>query len=212
MGPRRFVAEDLGDPVLRREDGSVTYLFASAVDDAELDISHVIRGEDHVSNTALQIGDAAGVGSAGAAGFAHLPLIGDAAGRNFSKRLGALSLRSLREQGIEPLAIVLSLAAPGHRPRRRRRPAIWTELVAEFSLEAYGRATPKLTVDDLPRFSAARPARTARSTRWRRACARRSAWAASTPAFWQAMRGNLGRLEDAREWWEVCSRPAARRS
>ena len=55
MGPRRFVAEDLGDPVLRREDGSATYLFASAVDDAELGISHVIRGEDHVSNTALQL-------------------------------------------------------------------------------------------------------------------------------------------------------------
>ena len=55
MGPRRFAAADLGDPVLRREDGTITYLFASAVDDAELDISHVIRGEDHVSNTALQL-------------------------------------------------------------------------------------------------------------------------------------------------------------
>ena len=58
---------DLGDPVLRREDGSATYLFASAVDDAELGISHVIRGEDHVSNTALQLAILAGAGSAGAA-------------------------------------------------------------------------------------------------------------------------------------------------
>ncbi len=203
MGPRRFVAEDLGDPVLRREDGSVTYLFASAVDDAELDISHVIRGEDHVSNTALQLAILQAL-AAPVPQFAHLPLIGDAAGRNFSKRLGALSLRSLREQGIEPLAIVLSLAALG--TAEAASPAgDLDSAIAGFALEAYGRAAPKLTVDDLPRFSAA--VLRHRSFEQVAPRLREEGLGGIDAAFWQAIRGNLGRLEDAREWWEVCSRP-----
>ena len=112
LGSRRFRADDLGDPVVRREDGSATYLFASAVDDAELAISHVIRGEDHVTNTALQLAILTALGRPPPR-FAHLPLIADAAGKQLSKRLGALSLRSLREQGVEPLAIVATLAALG---------------------------------------------------------------------------------------------------
>ena len=202
MGPRRFAAADLGDPVLRREDGSATYMFASAVDDAELEVTHVIRGEDHVSNTALQIAILAALGLPLPA-FAHLPLIADAAGRNFSKRLGALSLRSLREQGIEPLAIVATMAALGtaQAPDATRGLA---ELVDGFDLAAYGRAAPKLVVDDLPRFSAA--------------VLHHLPFAAVAPrlrelglggvdaGLWQAIRGNLARLEDTRDWWEVCRR------
>jgi glutamyl-tRNA synthetase len=203
MGARRFAAEDLGDPVVRREDGTVTYLFASAVDDAELGISHVIRGEDHVSNTALQLAILLALGQP-APHFAHLPLIADAAGRNFSKRLGALSLRSLREQGIEPLAIVFGLAALG--TAEAAAPAGDLEdLIAGFSLEAYGRAAPKLVVDDLPRISAAvlrhRPFEQVAPR------LRELGLGGIDAAFWQAIRGNLGRLEDARAWWEVCSRP-----
>ena len=153
MGPRRFVASALSDPVIVREDGSATYLFASAVDDAELGITHVIRGEDHVSNTALQLAVLAALDHPPPQ-FAHLPLIADAAGRQFSKRLGALSLRSLREQGVEPLAIVATLAALGtaHAADPARG---MNELVAGFSLADFGKAAPKLVVEDLPRFSAA---------------------------------------------------------
>ena len=153
MGPRRFAASALSDPVIVREDGSATYLFASAVDDAELGITHVIRGEDHVSNTALQLAVLAALDHPPPR-FAHLPLIADAAGRQFSKRLGALSLRSLREQGVEPLAIVATLAALGtaHAADPARG---MNELVAGFSLADFGKAAPKLVVEDLPRFSAA---------------------------------------------------------
>lgn len=203
MGPRRFAAVDLGDPVIRREDGSVTYLFASAVDDAELDVTHVIRGEDHVSNTALQLAIIEAL-QAPVPAFAHLPLIADTAGRHFSKRLGALSLRSLREHGVEPMAIVAVLAALGTAVAPDPAQGL-EELVAGFDLAAYGRAAPKLVVDDLPRFSAG--------------VLHHLPFAAVAPrlrelglggmeaGLWQAIRGNLAKLEDARDWWEVCRRP-----
>ena len=203
LGPRRFPGDALGDPVLVREDGTATYLFASAVDDAELGISHVIRGEDHVTNTALQLAILAALG-APAPRFAHLPLIADAAGRQFSKRLGALSLRSLREQGIEPLAIVATLAALGtaHAAEPGRT---LDDLVVQFDLAEYGRAAPRLLLDDLPRFSAALLHHL--SFRDVAAPLRELGLGGIDAQFWDAIRGNLARLGDAREWWEVCRRP-----
>ena len=203
LGPRRFRAEELGDPVVRREDGSVTYLFASAVDDADLEVSHVIRGEDHVTNTALQLAILAALGQP-APCFAHLPLIADAAGRQFSKRLGALSLRSLREQGIEPLAIVATLAALGTSHAAEPDTSL-ERLVAGFALEAYGRAAPKLLVDDLPRFSAALLHHLPHAAVAARL--REIGLGGIDAGFWQAICGNLERLEDARLWFELCSRP-----
>jgi glutamyl-tRNA synthetase len=203
LGPRRFVADALSDPVILREDGSATYLFASAVDDAELGISHVIRGEDHVTNTALQLAVLAAL-EAPPPRFAHLPLIADAAGRPFSKRLGALSLRSLREQGIEPLAIVATLAALGTAhaadPARSR-----AELVASFDLAEFGRSATRLVVDDLPRLSAAVLHHLPFAEVAPRL--RELGLGGIDAVFWEAIRGNLARLDDAREWWEVCRRP-----
>jgi glutamyl-tRNA synthetase len=203
MGPRRFAAGALSDPVILREDGTATYLFASAVDDAELGISHVIRGEDHVTNTALQLAIFAALEHPPPR-FAHLPLIADASGRQFSKRLGALSLRSLREQGVEPTAIVATLAALGTAHAADPARGI-DELVASFSLGDYGRAPPKLQVDDLPRFSAAVLHHLPYTDAAPRL--RQLGLAGIDEAFWVAIRGNLAKLEDAREWWEVCRRP-----
>ena len=203
MGPRRFAAADLGDPVLRREDGTFTYLFASAVDDAELAISHVIRGEDHVTNTALQLAILQALG-APTPRFAHLPLLADAAGRNFSKRLGALSLRALREQGIEPMAIVLTLAALGT-AEAASRPATWRAWSPASTCRPTARAAPRLMADDLPRFSAAVLHHLPFDEVAPRL--REVGLGGIDAAFWQAIRGNLARLEDAREWWEVCRRP-----
>jgi glutamyl-tRNA synthetase len=203
LGPRRFAADSLSDPVIRREDGSPTYLFASVVDDAEMGVSHVIRGEDHVTNTALQLALLDALGAAPPC-FAHLPLISDAAGRQFSKRLGALSLRSLREQGIEPWAIVLTLAALGT-PTAPDPATAPEDLVAGFSLAGYGRAATKLVVDDLPRFSAAVlhhlpvPAVAGRL--------QALGLGEVDAAFWEAVRGNLDRLEEVRLWWAVCTEP-----
>lgn len=203
LGPRRFPPQALGDPVLRREDGSATYLFASIVDDADLSISHVIRGEDHVTNTALQLAILMALDRP-APRFAHLPLIADAAGRNFSKRLGALSLRRLREEGIEPHAVRLALVALGtaEAPDPART---LDDLVGSFALDAYGRAAPKLVLEDLPRFSAAVLHHLPFAAVADRL--RAMGLAEADERFWQAVRSNLDRLEDAKLWWEICRRP-----
>lgn len=203
LGARRFAPASLSDPVVLREDGSVTYLFASAVDDLDLGVSHVIRGEDHVTNTALQLAILQGL-DAPPPRFAHLPLIGDAAGQPFSKRLGDLSLRALREQGIEPLAIVLALEALGT-PRAADPSHGMADLLRLFSLEAYGRAPPRLDLDDLPRFSASvlhhRP--------FAAVAGRLKGHGVHDPdeTFWRVVRPNIERLAEAKPWWDVCREP-----
>ena len=98
--------------MLIREDGAYLYTLPSVVDDIDFAISHVIRGEDHVTNTAAQIEIFEALGAAVPL-FAHFPLLVGAGGEALSKRLGSLSLRSLREDGIEPLAVECYLAKTG---------------------------------------------------------------------------------------------------
>ena len=100
-GPVEIDTATMSDPVLVREDGAFLYTLPSVADDIDLAISHVVRGEDHVTNTAAQIEIFEALGAAVPA-FAHFPLLVGAGGEALSKRLGSLSLESLREDGIEP--------------------------------------------------------------------------------------------------------------
>src|SRR3546814_7457424 len=101
----------MSDPVVRRADGSWLYMLPSAIDDAEMAISHVVRGEDHVSNTALQLQMFAALGAAPPA-FAHEALLTGSEGK-LSKRLGSLGVDAFREAGIEPEAVRALLARIG---------------------------------------------------------------------------------------------------
>ncbi|MCA3364769.1 MAG: glutamate--tRNA ligase, partial [Roseomonas sp.] len=114
LGDRSVKLSAISDPVLIRADGSPLYTFTSVVDDLEMGITHIIRGEDHVTNTGIQIDifEALG-GKQNALAFGHLPLLTDAEGGALSKRLGSISLRHLRKDGIEPAALVGYLAALG---------------------------------------------------------------------------------------------------
>ncbi|MDB5507264.1 MAG: Glutamyl-tRNA(Gln) synthetase [Devosia sp.] len=103
-GPQTVNTASMSDPVLMREDGSYLYTLPSVVDDIDLGITHVIRGEDHVSNTGTQIEIFEALGGTVPV-FAHHNLLTDAEGQGFSKRLGSLSLSDLREQGFEALAV-----------------------------------------------------------------------------------------------------------
>lgn len=205
-GPQHFHGRDLSDPVLIREDGQPLYTFASVVDDIELGISHVIRGEDHVANTAVQIQLYRFLGGP-VPEFGHFPLITDIAGQGLSKRLGSLSLKSLREEaGLEPLSILSLLARIGTSDAVEARLSL-DALVADFDLGKIGRGTPKFDQEDLHRLNA----QILHHTDYAAVADRLAALGvdpAVAEAFWLAVRANLAHVAEAADWWRVVSAPA----
>lgn len=200
-GKVRFEPGHLSDPVLVRADGRPLYTLSSVVDDLELGITHVIRGEDHVANTApqIQLYQALG-GDARDLGFAHLPLLTDASGSGLSKRLGSLSIAELRESGIEPLAIHSLLAKLG--TSDAIEPQISLDvLVTEFELSHFSRSTPKFDLEELRRLNA----RLLHAMPFEAVADRLAELGldGADPFFWEAVRGNLLRLDDAAIWWRV---------
>ncbi|HSC61252.1 MAG TPA: glutamate--tRNA ligase, partial [Rhizomicrobium sp.] len=128
----------LSDPVLIREDGRFLYTLPSVVDDIDFKITHIIRGEDHVTNTAAQIEIFAALGAT-IPHFAHFPLLVGVGGEALSKRIGSLSLREIRENGIEPLALDSYLAKTGTSDAIELRPSL-DVLAEEFDFAKIGRA------------------------------------------------------------------------
>ena len=203
-GPVRFEGAALSDPVLIREDGRPLYTLTSVVDDADLAITHVIRGEDHVTNTAVQIQIFQALGAAVPV-FAHLPLLADAAGQGLSKRLGSLSVASLRDEaGIEPMALASLLAKLGTADPVEPRLTL-EELVAEFDIARVSRATPKFDPEELARLNA-RLLHRLPFEGVREGLAALGLDGADA-AFWEAVRPNLARLSEARDWWAVTHAP-----
>ncbi|CAK0764956.1 Glutamate--tRNA ligase [Azospirillaceae bacterium] len=203
-GPAHFSGADLSDPVLIREDGRPLYTLSSVVDDIDFDITHVIRGEDHVANTAVQIQLWKALGGA-VPSFAHLPLLTDAAGQGLSKRLGSLSVASLRnDEGLEAAALLSFLARLGTPDPIEPRLSL-QELIDGFNLSRISRATPKFDPEDLKRLNA----RLLHLLPFEAVAERLIAAGCSNPdlVFWNAVRPNLSRLSDAADWWRIAHAP-----
>ena len=195
-GPRpvRVDTTSMSDPVLIREDGAFLYTLPSVVDDVEFGITHVIRGEDHVTNTGAQIEIFEALGATPPQ-FAHFPLLVGADGAALSKRLGSLSISELRDEGFEPMAVHQPPRQDRHlRPGRGR--AVSLEPLAELRLRQVR-----------PRPGALRPGRPAPAQR--RRPARHADYATAKPrlaalgadlgeAFWNAVRANLELFERRR--------------
>ena len=198
-GPQHVDEASQSDPVLVRADGSYLYSFTSVVDDIDFAINHVIRGEDHVTNTGAQIQMFAALGGA-IPTFAHLPLLVDAAGGGLSKRAGSLSVADLRERGIEALAIDALLARLGTadpvEPLTSLEP-----LVATVDFARVGRAAARFSEEELAHLSA----RTLHAMSYAAVQSRLSE--DPSEAFWLAVRGNLTTLADTRIWSEVVRGP-----
>ncbi|MEO5335903.1 MAG: glutamate--tRNA ligase [Magnetospirillum sp. WYHS-4] len=199
-GPVHFQGGHLSDPVVIREDGTFLYMLPSVVDDVDMRVSHVIRGEDHVANTAVQVQMFEALGTPPPT-FAHLPLMTDIGGEGLSKRLGSLSLADLREQGVEALALASYLAHLGTSDAIEPQ-TTHEALIAGFELSHCGRASPKFDAEQLWRLNEkllhALPFTTV---------APRLAALGLAPAeevFWEAVRPNLRRLADAAPWHGVC--------
>jgi glutamyl-tRNA synthetase len=196
-GPTEFQGAHLSDPVLVRADGMPLYTFTSVVDDADLGVSHVIRGEDHVTNTAFQSQIFEALGHQPPA-FAHLSLITGKGGEALSKRMDSLSLASLREDGIEPMAINSLLAKLGTSDAIEPRLDL-AALVVEFDFKKFGRAQPHLDPAELGALNA----KLLHQTPFETVVARLPPGA--TRPFWEAVRPNLARVGDAAHWWQVCA-------
>jgi glutamyl-tRNA synthetase len=192
----------LSDPVLIREDGTYLYTFPSVVDDIDFAVTHVIRGEDHVTNTAAQIEIFEALGASVPA-FAHFPLLLGAGGEALSKRLGSLSLRSLREDGIEPLAVDCYLAKTGTSDPVEVKPSL-NVLAEEFSFEKIGRAPAHFIPEELSALNA----KLLHGLSYEAVNARLEAMGVEGgAAFWDAARPNLARLSDAKDLWTLVVGP-----
>lgn len=192
----------LSDQVLIREDGSYLYHLPSVADDVETGITHIIRGEDHVTNTAVHIQIFEALGATLPA-FGHVNLLTTASGEGLSKRLGHLSLRGLRESGVEALAVAALAVLVGSSDAVRPVASL-DELAGLVDLAHVSRAPAKFDEHELETLSA----RTLHQLPYEAVADRlaENGLAIGQP-LWLAIRGNLSKLDDARLWDDVVRGP-----
>ena len=199
-GPQHFDPRQMSDPVVRRADGSWLYMLPSAIDDVEMGITHVLRGEDHVSNTAAQVQMFIALG-APPPHFAHEALLVGSEGK-LSKRLGSLGMAELRDSGIEPQAVIALLARLG--TSDPVDPALDAgALAAAFDLSRFGRAPARFDEAELARVNTAIIHHLSFAEVADRLPAGMDA------AAWEAIRPNLTRISEAQDWWQVITGPIA---
>lgn len=185
----------LSDPVLIRSDGQPLYTLTSVVDDIDFAISHVIRGEDHVTNTGVQIELFEALGGSVPV-FGHLSLLVDGTGAGLSKRLGSLSLGSLRAEGIEALAVDALLARLGTADPVEPVAGL-SPLVDGFDLGRFGKSPARFDPSELRALSA----HVLQLLDF--AAVRDRLPPGAGEDFWLAVRGNIATLSDAADWWQV---------
>jgi glutamyl-tRNA synthetase len=194
----------LSDPVLIREDGRFLYTLPSVADDVDFAVTHIVRGEDHVTNTAAQIEIFEALGAQVPA-FAHFPLLVGSGGEALSKRIGSLSLRELREGGIEPLALASYLAKTGTSDAIELRASL-DDLAREFDFGKIGRAPAHFDPKELEGLNA----RLLHGLPYEAVAARLAALGVPQgAAFWDAVKPNLTRLSDAKDLALLVTGPVA---
>jgi glutamyl-tRNA synthetase len=193
-GPQHFDTANLSDPVLIREDGTYLYTLPSVVDDIDFGITHVIRGEDHVVNTAVQIEITRALGGH-VPEYGHHSLLVGTDGQGLSKRLGSLSLRSMRESGLEAMAVVSLVSLLGTSDAVHSV-ADYDELVAGFDLNKLSRAPARFDEAELRHINA----KLLHMTPW---SAVKDRLGFGDEAFWLAVRGNIEKFDDVGLWREV---------
>ena len=197
-GEQRFAPELMSDPVVRRADGSWLYLLPSVIDDVDMRVTHVVRGEDHVSNTAAQLQMFEALGAEPPA-FAHEALLTGSEGK-LSKRLGSVDCDALRGAGIEPLALAALLARLGTSDPVEPVAAM-TSLIDAIDFGRFGRAPARFDLGELSQLNA----RMLHQTDFATVADRLPQ--AMDEAAWLAIRPNLATLADASDWWRIVTGP-----
>ncbi|WP_170372163.1 glutamate--tRNA ligase [Ruegeria arenilitoris] len=201
LGDVSIDAASVSDPVLIRGDGQVLYTLASVVDDTEMGVTDVVRGADHVTNTATQIQIIKALGGT-VPRFAHHSLLTGPQGEALSKRLGTLALRDLREQGVQPMALLSLMARLGSSDPVELRSDM-AELIEGFDVTRFGSAPTKFDVQDLFPLTA-RYLQTLPLEKVADAVAAAGVPDELAEPFWMMARENITTLNDLKGWWELC--------
>jgi len=199
-GPQQVDSARMSDPVLVRADGTFLYTLTSVVDDIDLGVTDVVRGEDHVTNTAVQIEIFEALGAV-APRFAHHNLLTLPTGEGLSKRLGHLSVQALRADGHEALAVAAAAVLVG-----TSEPLVAVEsldaLAAKVDLAHISRAPARFDPAELEALTA----RTLHHLPFAAVASRLTgAGIAGGEDFWHGVRGNLAHFAEAQDWWQVCA-------
>ena len=193
-GEVKYEAENLSDPIIIREDGSFLYHLPSVIDDFDFGITHIVRGEDHVTNTASQVQMFEVLGGT-CPTFAHLPLLTGKEGK-LSKRLGSLGVSDLRAEGVEAMAISSFLAKLG--TSEAIEPFYDLESLAKtLDFSKIGRAQPKFDVDELKHFNT----RLIHGMPYDNIKSRVNV----TEEFWNVVKANLTTVDDVHTWEQICN-------
>ncbi len=194
----KYEANKLSDPIIIREDGSYLYHLPSVIDDVDFAITHIVRGEDHVTNTAAQIQMFQAIGGT-VPTFAHLPLLTGKEGK-LSKRLGSLGVRELREDGIEALAICSFLAKLGTSEAIEPFYSLH-DLATTLDFGKIGHAQPKFDEEELKKFNT-------KLVHNMPYTALKDNFGVSE-AFWNKVKGNLETAKDVLLWDNICNKEIA---
>jgi len=201
LGDISIDAASVSDPVLIRGDGQILYTLASVVDDTEMGVTHVVRGSDHVTNTATQIQIMQALGMGNVPSFAHHSLLTGPQGEALSKRLGTLSLRDLRAQGIQPYALLSLMARLGSSDPVELRTDM-ESLIEGFDINHFGSAPTKFDVQDLfpltGRYLQQLPLEAVADE-----IAALGVPADQADRFWSVTRENISTLKDLNGWWAM---------
>ena len=201
IGPVSIDAASVSDPVLIRADGQVLYTLASSVDDIEMGVTHIVRGADHVTNTATQIQIMQALGGP-LPSFAHHSLLTGAEGEELSKRLGTLSLRDLRAQGVEPMALLSLLARLGSsHPVELARDL--DELAEGFDIASFGTSPTRFDPEELRPLNR----HLVQNLGFSAVAARVAALGIpddQAERFWQVARENITILDELAQWSKLC--------
>ena len=205
LGEISIDAASVSDPVLIRADGQVLYTFASSVDDTDMGVTDIVRGADHVTNTATQIQIIKAIGGT-PPNFAHHSLLTGAQGEELSKRLGTLSIHDLREAGVAPEALLSLMARLGSSQPVALRGTL-DEIAEGFDLSQFGASPTKFDAEDLW------PLTRERNQHLPFDVVRDRIAALGVPEdqaerFWSVARQNITRLDDLDGWWRIMNEGA----
>jgi glutamyl-tRNA synthetase len=194
LGDVSYDLTNVSDPVIRKADGTYLYSFSSVVDDIDSEITHIIRGQDHVTNTAVQIAMFDEISARSyKVDFAHLSLMINKDGSQFSKRMGGMNLGDFRKSGIDPMAISSLLATLGTSLDTKPFRAI-EELIEYFDITKFGTNSPKFDSDDVLKLN--------RKIMRLKTYDDVKAYISSPEAF-EAVRDNIDTYNDLRMWDEI---------